>query len=516
MAKDYPNLPGVNINIEDGNLTTTTTRSANSVLIIANAVTNKEVPEGPVYVSNQQDLYDTFGGFFHMGQINPIAAQWLVAYRAGVTNIYLMALKGDDKEAQFIDLYKKLYDTVADLQVSHIVLDGLYADDDIAGLTKEAFTEAGVTDVALPTYQVFTAATAPSTIVEDEVGGEFAKLTITPKSGEPAITVSLPAGEVDINSINTQIKEALQINSLHLDGEARLNEGNVELTFTAPVTLAGENALSALGLTAAVANEEISGSPASLLANYVEGVSEELGGTLGYIGTSTPASYDLVGLKKHVDKLLAVDTQISPYLQIVAGPELGITVPGSLRRQWISGVTHYAVLVNSLLPQFAPTNQPLLGNTQMRYAFSPRQQNALVGHKYVCYSNKNQQIRVVDGVTTAPDLAIGEDTIKSDFTRISTIRIVNYMIQRMRYALEPFIGAPNEFYNYNGMNTAIRAELDDAVERGVIQDATYTIRLGSSLDTAEVDLQILPQFELRVIDVTVALARPEGFINVSE
>ena len=164
----------------------------------------------------------------------------------------------------------------------------------------------------------------------------------------------------------------------------------------------------------------------------------------------------------------------------------------------------------------ASTNQPLLGNTQMRYAFSPRQQNALVGHKYVCYSNKNQQIRVVDGVTTAPDLAIGEDTIKSDFTRISTIRIVNYMIQRMRYALEPFIGAPNEFYNYNGMNTAIRAELDDAVERGVIQDATYTIRLGSSLDTAEVDLQILPQFELRVIDVTVALARPEGFINVNQ
>ena len=98
MAKDYPNLPGVNINIEDGNLTTTTTRSANSVLIIANAVTNKEVPEGPVYVSNQQDLYDTFGGFFHMGQINPIAAQWLVAYRAGVTNIYLIALKGGDKK----------------------------------------------------------------------------------------------------------------------------------------------------------------------------------------------------------------------------------------------------------------------------------------------------------------------------------------------------------------------------------------------------------------------------------
>ena len=262
--------------------------------------------------------------------------------------------------------------------------------------------------------------------------------------------------------------------------------------------------------------ENIIGSPASLLASFAETVSQDMGGTIAYIGTSSPESYDLKGIKGHVDKLLDVNTQISPYLQIVAGPEVGVIVPGSLRRQWVSGVTHYAVLVNSTLPQFAPTNQPLMNANQLRYAFSMRQLNALVGHKYVTFHMKSNQIRVVDGVTTAPDLAIGEDTIKSDFTRISTLRIMNYMVGRIHAACEAFIGAPNEFYNYNGMNTAIRAELDDAVQRGIIQDATYSISLGDSLDEAKIKLNILPQFELRTINVTVALSRPEAFGTVSQ
>src|SRR5574344_991019 len=141
MAKNYPNLPGVNINMMDGQLNTTVSRSANSILIIAEAKTDRNVPEGPMYVSNQQDLYENFGGFFHRGQLNPIAAQWLTAYKAGVTNIYLMALDGETKKEQFVDLYKKLFNTVVDLNVSHVVLDGLYADEEVTGLTLDNFKE---------------------------------------------------------------------------------------------------------------------------------------------------------------------------------------------------------------------------------------------------------------------------------------------------------------------------------------------------------------------------------------
>src|SRR5574344_2251943 len=131
MSKQYPNLPGVNVKVLDGQLTTATSRSANSILIIAEAKGGKKkVEEGPVYIANEKDLYSNFGGFFHQGLVNPIAAQWLVAYKAGVTNIYLMALRGDTKKDQYINLYKDLFETVADLSISHIVLDGFYADEE--------------------------------------------------------------------------------------------------------------------------------------------------------------------------------------------------------------------------------------------------------------------------------------------------------------------------------------------------------------------------------------------------
>lgn len=509
MAKNYPNLPGVNIEMKDGQLNTTVSRSANSILIIAEAKTNRDVPEGPVYVSNQQDLYENFGGFFHEGQLNPIAAQWLTAYKAGVTNIYLMALEGETEKERFLNLYKRLFEEVVDLSLSHVVLDGLYADEEVTGLTLSEFEEE---NISLPTYNVY-----KSDTVYTQGLAEGESLTIEFKNNSESFTLTF---RDEISKINEDLQSNLNIDTSNVSGDITQDaEGYLILRLSEPANILIEPATleGTASLQFLVSDTiEIVGSPAVLLANYAETVSQEIGGTIAYIGTSNPETYNLTGIKNHVDKLKAINTQISPYLQIVAGPEVGITVPGSLRRQWVSGAVHYAVLVNSILPQYAPTNQPLLNANELRFGYSPRQLNELVGHKYVTFTIKNNQIRVVDAVTTAPDLAIGQDIIKSDFTRLSTLRIMNYMIARMRVALEPFIGAPNEFYNYNGMNTAIRSELDDAVERGIIQDATYNVRLGQTLDSAEVDLTILPQFELRTINTTIALSRPEAFARATK
>lgn len=516
MSKQYPNLPGVNVKVLDGQLTTATSRSANSILIIAEAKSGKEkVTEGPVYIANEKDLYSNFGGFFHKGVVNPIAAQWLVAYKAGVTNIYLMALRGDTEKDQYINLYKDLFETVADLSISHIVLDGLYADKEIEGLQLTEFNFAEGAEIQLPTYQVYTGTKTPTELATHEKGYS---LTIKLPDSEssvltaPSVVLTAPEGPLDIKALNSQLQEALKFYGFDFEGNIGLNSnGNVEMSFTLPVKLEGTEILTAMGINPETVTEKISSSPTVLLARFAELMSEEIGGIIAYIATSTPADYTITGISNHVAKLEKLNTQISPYVQIVAGPEVGTMIPGSLRKQWLSGAVHYAVLVNSLLPQYAATNQPLLNAMQLRYSLSPRQLNALTGNKMVTFQMKNNQVRVVDAVTTAPDLSIGTDTIKSDFTRLSTLRIMNHIVRRMRYATEPFIGQPNEFYNYNGMNTAIRAELDDAIERGIIQDATYSIRLGNSLDTAEIDLTILPQFELRLINITVGLSRPELF-----
>lgn len=508
MSKQYPNLPGVNVNVLDGQLTTATSRSTNSILIVAEAKSGKEVPDGPVYISNEKDLYSNFGGFFHKGVVNPIAAQWLVAYKAGVNNIYLMALKGDTKKDRYINLYKQLFETVADLSISHIVLDGLYADDEIEGLEFTDFNFAEGANFQLPTYQVYTGTAAPTELAPNAEGYS---LTIS-LPGSEGLVLTAQQGPLDVVALNSQLQEALTLYGFDFEGNIKLTSNNVvEMAFTSPVTLEGTEILSAMGITPETVTEKITGSPTLLLSTFAELVSQEIGGIIAYIATSKPADYTIKGISEHVAKLEKLNTQISPYLQIVAGPEVGTMIPGSLRKQWLSGAVHYAVLVNSLLPQYAATNQPLLNAMGLRYSLSPRQLNTLTGNKMVTFQMKNNQVRVVDAVTTAPDLSIGTDTIKSDFTRLSTLRIMNHIVRRMRYATEPFISQPNEFYNYNGMNTAIRAELDDAIERGIIQDATYSIRLGNSLDTAEIDLTILPQFELRLINITVGLSRPELF-----
>ena len=512
MANKYPNIPGVNVDVKDGQLLLTENRSANSILIIAEARTNREVPDGPVYISSEQEMIDNFGNFFYQGQVNPIAIQWLTAYQNGFGNIYLMALSSGDERNKFVDLYKKLFDVMVDLSISHIALDGLYSNEIVEGLTPEDFGVESVEDIpaSLPAYFVRTAATAPvapsepvNLIIEDSAQRQF-MLTI---EGEDFVEDKL-----NVEELNNNLQEAISLGYANFEGELKFDEtGKVIFQTSSPVVLSGTDALATLGLTDIQEKIQIEGNPAVLLANFAKQASQELGSTIAYIAAKPPLGADLTSIKAYVDDLVARDNQISPYLQVVAGPQVGITVPGSLRTQWVSGLVHYVSLVNGLMPQYSPTNQILPGARNLRFNFSPRQLNDLIGNKYVTFRSKNGQIRVVDAVTTAPDLSVGQDIVKSDFTRLSTLRIMNHVVRRVREACEDFIGSPNEFIGYNGMNTAIKAVFDEIIEQGIILDARYSIRLGDTLDSANIDITVLPQFELRTVNATIALSTPDNF-----
>lgn len=507
MANKYPNLPGVSVDVRDGQLMLSQNRSSNSILIIAEARTNRQVPEGPIYVSSEDEMIDYFGNYFYQGQINPIALQWLSAYQNGIGNIYLMALASGDNKVRFIDLYDKLFGVMADLQVSHVVLDGLYSDESVEGLTPEDFGVSNLDDVPanLPAsfiYKGTTAATAPETPTV---------LTLIDESNKQFV-ITIDAQEIDVEQLNRDLQEAISLGYASFEGEVVEDaDGIIQFNFSAPTVLSGDDALAALGLEGVEEVVNIQGSPAALLANYAESVSQELGGTIAYISAKPPLGADLTSIKAYVDGLMKVDNQISPYLQVIAGPQVAITVPGSLRPQWTSGVVNYVSLVNGLMPQYSPTNQALPGARQLRYNLSPRQLNDLVGHKYVTFRSKNGQVRVVDAVTTAPDLSVGQDVVKSDFTRLSTLRIMNHVVREIRDACETFIGKPNEFIGYNGMNTTIKAKFDEIVEQGIILDAQYSIRIGDTLDSANIDITVLPQFELRTVNATVSLSTPDNF-----
>lgn len=517
------NLPGVNIKVNDGQMIMPETNTANNMLIIGEVhskVTESGVvvPEDVVLVQDEGTLEDNFGSFFYGGEINPIAAEWKVARENGVSNLYLLAVKGSTEKEKFANLHKVITQELPDYQIEHIVVQGLYADRDVEGLTSEDFTDVSIeTAVGVKPYSVLKGTEAA---VELNASGQET-LTATGAIGD--ISITLDERRYSVNSLIKTLNEELQksISVLGGQGEIIITKDDadiVSIKATDEMVFEGEEILGALKIDSVSPTPETInyGNYADLLGAYAEQQTLEVGTVIVYIGVQPPASVAKKDIKEHVDNLVLLKNEFSKHVQVVAGPQVGERIPGNLNMQWLSGVTHYAVLVNSLAVQHAPTNQILLDVRTLKYDLSLRQMNQLVGNKYVTFRFKNNRIIVIDGVTTAPDIYIGTDKINSDFQRLTTLRSTSFIVGAIREVVDPFIGRPNEFPAYNAMNTAIKGVINDAVEKGVIQDAAYSITLGENLDAAKVDLTILPQFELRKIDVTIGLSLPGGFEPMSQ
>lgn len=253
------------------------------------------------------------------------------------------------------------------------------------------------------------------------------------------------------------------------------------------------------------------GSPAHLIAGYAKRQSLESNQTIGYISTPQPTGFSVKDVSAHVKKLLGIQTEVSQYLQIYSAPNIGVSVEGSLRTQWSQSAAIYAAQVSRLPITTAPTNQPFKSGTQLRWVYSPRQIDQLIGHKCVVATIKNGQVIVVDAVTSAPDIKVGVETKKSDFTRLSTLRSMNRVVQRIRTAGDRFIGTTANFPTYTSLKTAIKSEIDEAIASGEIQDASFSIEMPGAFDTVTVKLSVIPTFELRRINVTIGLTDPVNY-----
>lgn len=531
MSNKYPNIPGVNMQLEDGQLTLNTSINTPRVLIIDTVPgDNENVPEEPVLISNVNELKNNFGGFFVDGEINKLALEWKAAQEIASTRTYLMALKGKTDKEKYLNLHNQLFGYMADFAVEHVVLTGLFADDYIEGLQASDFLLAedqeafpairGVLkmDEVLVGSGRVEAAAFPLVVDTDKY--DTLKIKLVKSAAEHVVTIETKTYQ-DFEELFLEIQTKTK--AVHELADLILSNDDDIFKIVGPekmnVMINGTNSLSRIlkvtNQTSVFKETEegtkIVGSPAHLIATYVEEQSLQFNNTLGYMGVRPPKGTSLREKQEYVEHLISRDNEVSKFLQVIAGPETGVTVEGSLRTQWTSGVAHYAGLVSTIAPEIATTNQELRTVNRMRYPFALRQIDALISKKYVVYRIKNNQIVVSDGVTTAPDLQIGQDLVSSDFTRLSTLRITNHMISRVRNSVEPFIGKPHDFRMYNAMNTAIKSCISENIEFGVIQDAKYSISLGSTLDRSTIKLQLLPQFELRVIDVEVGLTNPTNF-----
>lgn len=502
----YPNLPGIEVQIADGGLILPEDTTTQSLLIIAPSV-KADAPKEPVLVRQSSDLEaNGFGSFTEGGQVNPIAAAWKAAFEGGNRRTYLMsygelnaetgeiadvdaiAMSVEDK---FVFVQDALFGILADFPVQHIALVGVHADKEAQlvslpknseGVVHEFFAEG----TALVFPLTVTAAT------NDVIAVDGKTLTLTAKSYATAAA----------------LEEEIQSEIAVTGAELKVTVSN-KVRLTSEKTFSLEAGTTAAGLVAGAATEKIAGNFALLAGQFAENQTLNHTATVAYVGASAPTGNTLSQVKAHVDKLVAIANDYSGYVQVVAAPELGYILPGRSELYFTNGVVTYAALVSNLRPESAPTNKRIYGVAGIHYNLSLRQLNALTGNKFVTFRLKNNQVVVTDGCTTAPDYFMGGTKQASDFARLSTLRITQAASQLVRDVTEQFIGEPNRMPQYNSMNATIKGALEGMKSQGAIYDYRFTVvARGGTLAEAVVTLELIPAFEMKKVSINVSLKPP--------
>jgi hypothetical protein len=231
-------------------------------------------------------------------------------------------------------------------------------------------------------------------------------------------------------------------------------------------------------------------------------------GNYRFVATQTeqmPATYAggdvLDGKNNKVD--------IGAYLSVVAANvrasnDAAIDMYPTLGYYNTSGACAYAGLISSLEAKSAPTNKVVQG-VSMAQGISANQADRLAGKRYVTLMNKPKGVVCASAMTGAYNI---DAYSRSDFVRLSTVRIVHDAVNFVRQTADQFIGEPNNAPQRNAMATAIENALKSMQERGALRRFNFNVFASPTdqiLGKATVELILVPAFELQQIVVIVAL-----------
>jgi hypothetical protein len=192
--------------------------------------------------------------------------------------------------------------------------------------------------------------------------------------------------------------------------------------------------------------------------------------------------------------------ETGPYVVVVAAEIKPVNyVSGTDNFGYANGAAHLAATM-SILPSYSSiVNKAVYNIESVRYSPTRTQQTALSAKGVNTVVINFNKIPVFgDGLTFAWST--------SDYTRLSTKRIVNDATAVVRQACQRFVGEPSNIQTRNSMETAITSGLRGMQIVGALLGSDFTVSYIPNENKAVVDLILTPAFELKEIEVRVAIS----------
>lgn len=208
-----------------------------------------------------------------------------------------------------------------------------------------------------------------------------------------------------------------------------------------------------------------------------------------HLGLSTLPSKEDSALKEYGPYLTVVATELKPVgYGTASGSDFG----------YANGACTTAAAITRLNSYSAITNKPLYNVQGLRYVPTRTQQETLAGKGVNSVILNFNKIAVFgDGVTFS--------AANSDFVRLSTKRIVNEAASIVRQSCQKFVGEPSTVQMRNSMETAISSALRGMQLLGALLASDFNVTYVPAENKAIVDLVLTPAFELKSIQVQIAI-----------
>lgn len=259
---------------------------------------------------------------------------------------------------------------------------------------------------------------------------------------------------------------------------------------------------------------------------WLKGATDQNGAALSNVDVSTATSVNTAYLAswQAIDSqgVAATDSKgnkvdAGAYLSVVAFPiraalvqtrSVALTFGGSIASTSVNtdGAAAYAGLINSLAPQSATTNKVIPGVVNAKL-LSAKQANDMTGMRLVTVYNRSKGLVVAKGLTGAYNVT---PYVRSDYVNLTTVRITHAAVDIIRALGEKYIGEPNNAPQLNALDAEIEQALLTMKNAGAINAYQFSISATPDqrvLGQLDINLTLVPAFEIQQINLTVSLAK---------